>query len=42
MINIKIKPKYVKKKKNTYCLVCEKKTGSKNIKGVALENGIGQ
>ena len=37
------KPKYVKKKKkNTYCLVCEKKTNNKNIKGVRLENKIGQ
>ena len=26
------KPKYVKKKKNTYCLLCEKKTENKNIK----------
>ena len=25
-------PKYVKKKENTYCLVCEKKTDNKNIK----------
>ena len=34
-------PKYVKKKENTYCLVCEKKkTNNKNIKGVALENKI--
>ena len=40
--NSKEKPKYVKKKKkNTYCLVCEKKT-DKNIKGVVLENKIGQ
>ena len=38
----KEKPKYVKKKKNTYCLVYEKKTNNKNIKGVALENKIGQ
>ena len=38
----KEKPKYVKKKKNTYCLVFEKKTNNKNIKGVRLENKIGQ
>ena len=35
-------PKYVKKKENTYCLVCDKKTDNKNIKGVALKNKIGQ
>ena len=35
-------PKYVKKKENTYCLVCEKKTDNKSIKGVALKNKIGQ
>ena len=35
----KEKPKYLKKKN---CLVCEKKTDNKNIKGVALENKIGQ
>ena len=35
----KEKPKYLKKKT---CLVCEKKTDNKNIKGVALENKIGQ
>ena len=34
-------PKYVKQKGSTYCLVCEKKTNHKNIKGVALENKIG-
>ena len=29
------KTKYVKKKKKkTYCLLCEKKTNNKNIKGV--------
>ena len=38
----KEKLKYVKKKENTYCLVCEKETDNKNIKGVALENKIGQ
>ena len=38
----KEKPKYVKKKKNTYCLVCEKKADNKNIKEAALENKIGQ
>ena len=38
----KEKPKYVKNKKNTYCLVCEKKADNKNIKGAALENKIGQ
>ena len=31
-----------KRKKNTYCLVCGKKTGNKNIKGVTLENKTGQ
>ena len=36
---LKERLKYVKKKKkNTYCLVCEKKTDNKYIKGVALEN----
>ena len=39
--NSKEKPKYVRKKKNTYCIVCEKKT-DKNIKGVVLENKTGQ
>ena len=34
--NSKEKPKYVRKKKNTYCIVCEKKT-DKNIKGVVLQ-----
>ena len=38
----KEKPKYVKKKENTYYLVCEKNTDNKNIKTVALENKIGQ
>ena len=38
----KEKPKYVKKKKNTYCLVCEKKADNKNIKEAALENKIRQ
>ena len=36
------KTKYVKKRKNAYCLVCEKKTDNKNVKGEALENKIGQ
>ena len=39
--NKKTKPKYVKKE-NSSCLVCKKKTDNKNIKGVALENKIGQ
>ena len=39
--NKKTKPKYVKKE-NSWCLVCKKKTDNKNIKGVALENKIGQ
>ena len=38
----KEKPKYVKKKKNTYCLVCENKTDNKSIKEEALENKIRQ
>ena len=41
MINIvlnKKNPKYLKMKN---CLVCEKKTDNKNLKGVALENKIG-
>ena len=44
MINIilnKKKPKYVKKE-HSYCVGCRKKTINKNIKGVALENKIGQ
>ena len=45
MINIMLKtkktPQYVKKEKNTYCLVCKKKTDNKNIKGVVLENKTG-
>ena len=32
--------KYVKKKENTYCLVCKKKTDNKKIKGVTLANKI--
>ena len=32
----------MKKKEKTYCLVCKKETDNKNIKGVALENKIGQ
>ena len=27
---------YVKKKENTYCLVCEKKADNKKIRGVTL------
>ena len=34
----KEKPKYVQKKKSTYCLVSEKNTGNKNIKAVAEDN----
>ena len=37
----KEKPKYVKKE-TSYCVGCRKKTKNKNIKGVALENKIGQ
>ena len=40
--SIRKKPENVKKKKDTYCLVCEKKIDNKNIKAVALENKIGQ
>ena len=39
--NKKTKSKYVKKE-NGYSLACKKKTDNKNIKGVALENKIGQ
>ena len=39
--NKKTKSKYVKKE-ISYCLTCKKKTYNKNIKGVALENKIGQ
>ena len=35
------KPKYVKKE-DSYCVGCKKNTKNKNIKGVALENKIGQ
>ena len=38
----KEQPKQVKKKENTYYIVCEKKTDNKNIKGIALEEKIGQ
>ena len=38
----KKKPQYVKKKENTYRLVCRKKTDNKNMRAVALENKIGQ
>ena len=41
-LKTKEQPQYVKKKENTYCLVCQKKTDSKNTKGVALKNKIGQ
>ena len=37
----KEKPKSVKKE-DSYCVGCRKKTKNKNIKGVALENKIGQ
>ena len=37
----KTKPKYVKKE-ISYCLKCGRKTKNENIKGVALENKIGQ
>ena len=37
----KEKPQYVINEKNTYCLVCKKKTDNKNIRGVALEKKIG-
>ena len=37
----KEKRKYVKKE-DSYCVGCRKKTKNKNIKGVALENKIGQ
>ena len=30
----------MKKKENTYCLVCRKKTNNKKIRGVALKNKI--
>ena len=30
------------KRKKKHCLACEKKTDNKNIKGVALENKVGQ
>ena len=37
----KEKPQYVKKeKKNTYCLVCKKKTDNNKIMGVPLVNKI--
>ena len=38
----KEKPQYVKKKENTGCLVCKKKTDNKNRKGIALENKVRQ
>ena len=31
---------YVKKKENTYCLVCEKKADNKKIRGVTLVNKL--
>ena len=39
--NKETKRQYVRKKQNTYCFVCEKKTDNKIIKRVALENKIG-
>ena len=36
----KEKPQYVKKEKNTYCLVCKKKTDNNKIRGVPLANKI--
>ena len=39
--NKETKPKYVKKE-NSYCLKCGRKIKNGNIKGVALENKIGQ
>ena len=44
MISIVLNKKKIRKKekKNNYCLVFEKKTNNKNIKGVRLENKIGQ
>ena len=38
----KEEPQYIKKEKNTYCLVCKKKTDNKKVRRVALENKIGQ
>ena len=40
-VKLKEKLKYIKKE-NISCLVCEKKTDNENIKGVAVENKIGQ
>ena len=38
----KEKPKYIEKE-TSYCVACRKKTKNKqNIKGVALENKVGQ
>ena len=34
----KEKPKCEKKKEESYCVGCRKKTKHKNIKGIALEN----
>ena len=39
--NKETKPKYIKKE-DSYCVRCGRKTKIKNIKGVALENKIGQ
>ena len=41
-LNRKKTPLFVRNKENTYCLVCKKKVDNNNIKGVALENKIGQ
>ena len=38
----KEKPRYVKEERNTYWLVCAKKTDNKRNTGVALVNEIGQ
>ena len=45
MLNIVLnqnKNQNTSKEKNSYCLVCEKKTDNKNIKGVPLEHKIVQ
>ena len=39
--NIKMTGKqYMKKEKNTYCLVCRKKVNNKEIRGVTLVNEV--
>ena len=40
-VKIKEKPQYMKKEKNTYCLVCKKKTDNKK-ENRKLENKIRQ